>query len=292
MKCSSPKFIKKYDMDVPCGKCGACLQRWISDWTIRCKCEMRKSLAGWFVTLTYERDPIQLYKSDVQRFIKRCRKVGFRFSYLLVGDYGDTYGRPHYHVCFFVKGYFEKDYLHSLWISGRDQIRRRGFVHVKPLTEGRITYAVRYGKLAKLDWNKDDGRQSPFFLMSKRPALGSGYIFTGRQVVDIETGEITRELRSDVARFFQENDCFYFPDGRFKKPLPRYFRDFLFSEELRIVNRARVSRKVDEAYRLELARLSKFTPNAVDKLRENLVNESDLFLQGLRLQKQLKNKLL
>ena len=42
---------------MPCGKCGACLKRAISDWTLRLKQEMKVSSAAYFTTLTYETSP-------------------------------------------------------------------------------------------------------------------------------------------------------------------------------------------------------------------------------------------
>lgn len=273
MMCCSPIYLKKVRLFVPCGKCGNCLQRRISDYVCRLQVEHRHSKRSYFVTLTYERDPLQLYKKDLQSFFKRLRKVGAKFSYFALGDYGDTFGRPHYHVCFFVKGFFPVQYLHSLWISG-DQTRKRGFVNTRALVGGRIAYVVRYGYLAKLDWDKSDGRKPPFFLMSKRPALGSQY------------------LTGNMARFHRRSNVWYFPDGKFKRPLPRYFRDKLFSKPLREAHADEVLALSAERREVALSVLARKSVNPLKLYYDTLENGSRLFLEDLRERKRLKNKLL
>ena len=271
MACVAPIYVRKYALHVPCGKCGACIKRNISDWVVRLGVEWKNSDACYFVTLTYEEDPLQLYKYDVQNFFKRCRKVGFKFSYFALGDYGDTYGRPHYHVLFFSKGYFVSDYLWSLWISG-SQIRRRGFVSVSSVTMGRIAYVVRYGILAKLDWDRSDQRVRPFFLMSKRPALGSGYL-------------------SPAMRFYHRNgDKWYFSDNKWKHALPRYYRDKLFHDYERRSHADSYLSIADEKKALELAELAVHHSNPDWSWHERRLVSAKNFLDKLRFQKMLKNQ--
>lgn len=273
--CPYPIYLKKNDLYVPCGKCGACLRRSIGDYTIRCQVEWRHSLACYFVTLTYEKDPLQLYKSDLQSYFKRLRKVGFRFSYFALGDYGDTYGRPHYHVIFFAKGYFNPEHLWFQWISG-SQVRRRGFVQVSPLSVGRIAYTVRYGYLAKLDWDKSDPRQRPFFLMSRRPAIGSQFLSDAKK------------------RFLRSNDFWYYPDGRYKKALPRYFKNKIFPGKIENLLHAEVYASLSEERRKKIVdEFSRTNPlNPDSKWIERLQRNADNYLSQLRIQKKLKNKLL
>lgn len=234
---------------------------------------MRHSSRSYFVTLTYEVDPLQVYKRDLQGFFKRARKAGFQFRYFALGDYGDTFGRPHYHVIFFVKGLFIPEYIHSLWISG-DQTRRRGFVHIRQLSAGRIAYVVRYGFLAKLDWNKDDKRQKPFFLMSRRPALGSGY------------------LTSAMVRFHRRSDVWYFPDGQYKRPLPRFYRDKIFTRLMRDKHTLLYWDEANQRREREVKEIGKTSTKPLDTYYERLEYNSNVYLNGLREQKKQKNKLL
>lgn len=274
-QCINPIYLRVENLEVPCGKCGHCLMRRIQDYTARCYQEWKScSEKCYFVTLTYENDPVQLYKKDLQDFFKRLRKVGFSFSYFALGDYGDTFGRPHYHVLFFVKGFFLEEYLWSLWISGRDQVRRRGFVHTLPLTGGRISYVIRYGFLAKLDWNKEDGRRPPFFLLSKRPAIGLSY------------------LTPQMVAFHKNADIWYYPDGKWKKPLPRYWRDRIFSKLELEIHSDKYLEQLQDRLASDLEKLSASSTNPEANYVDRIVSSSNQFLEGLRAQKKLKNKML
>lgn len=276
MECSKPIFLKKQGLDVPCGKCGNCLKRRITDWTIRCENELKNSKYALFVTLTYAKDPLQLYKVDLQKFFKRVRRAGGEFSYLAVGDYGDTFGRPHYHVLMFVKNDdFPAPYIDKLWQSG-DGVRHRGFVDVKECSIGRIRYVVKYGLLARLDWDKTvDGKQAPFFLMSKRPALGLCYL---------------TEKRSD---WHKKGQIRYYPYGEFKVSLPRYYRDKIFRP-----NKALAELEKDKYLSERLERrddlMRKQSKNGDQEpyltYYDRLIETSNQFLKTLRTQKRLKNK--
>lgn len=207
--CPYPIYLYRIREYVPCGKCGSCVKRWISDWSIRCKEEMKVSTRSFFVTLTYEVNPLQLYKKDLQDFFKRLRKAGFDFSYLAIGDYGDKFGRPHYHVLFFVKGFFEISYLSTIWALG-SQVRKRGFVDVLPLTAGRIGYVVKYVRLARLDWPDNELRTKPFMLTSRNPAIGLSYV------------------SANMKRWHKRSNRYY-PEFQYKRPLPRYYRNKIFT---------------------------------------------------------------
>jgi len=66
---------------LPCGKCAACINRKIQEWTFRLDNERINSKVTYFVTLTYDTEnvPINKYgrmelrKSDVQKFLKKLR---------------------------------------------------------------------------------------------------------------------------------------------------------------------------------------------------------------------------
>lgn len=289
MECISPIFVRKTRLFVPCGRCGNCVRRRISDYSIRCCVELRHSHSAYFITLTYERDPLQLYRKDLQRFFKRCRKVGWKFKYFAVGDYGDTFGRPHFHVLLFAKAAIDTGFVWSLWISGRDQVRKRGFVQVEPLEEGGVAYVVQYGYLAKLDWPVEDKRQAPFFLMSKRPAIGADYLD------EVAVAWHRRRLQNS-----------FFADGCFKKALPRYYKDKLFPSRLKLwrdgkygfeeakahEDRRSYGLMVSDRRRDEYIRkLTNGTRDGYVEYYGRLVEASDQYLSMLRERKNDKNKL-
>lgn len=271
--CISPIYLRKQNNFVPCGKCGNCVYRKISDYTLRLKVEWRHSRRCYFVTLTYAKNPFNIDKEDVQRYFKRLRKLGFSFSYFALGDYGDTFGRPHYHVVFFAKGIFDVSLLWDTWESGRVG-GGRGFVDIRPVTFGRLAYVVSYGFLAKVSWQKEDKRTPPFFLMSKRPALGSQY------------------LTRSMIKYHRLNDLWYFPDHGFKKALPRFFRDKIFSKLSRDVHSVQFALKSDEKLMRDLFEISLTQPNPDKVYAERMIVNSDLYLGKLIERKKSKNKLL
>lgn len=275
MRCVSPIYINKHRIQVPCGKCGACMKRKISDWTLRCQVEGKKSVGTYFVTLTYAVNPLQLYKKDLQDYFKRLRKAGNSFRYFALGDYGDTFGRPHYHVLFFSQGSRVSEFdIRSLWLSG-NRGEYRGFVKVDNVSFGRLSYVVKYGILAKLDWSKADSRTRPFFLMSK--GLGKAY------------------LTSQMRWSHVHADRWWFQDGKYKKPLPRYYRDKLFN----VVLRERHKENYDgTCLENDILWLNSFVEQgftrkeAVWKYDEMRNKCSDQYLANLRFQKKQKNRLL
>lgn len=260
---------------VPCGKCGNCVKRYISDLTIRLKIQQNDKAIkqSFFITLTYEKDPLQLYKSDLQNFFKRLRKAGNCFTYVGVGDYGDTFGRPHYHVILFTRKVLNTDYIPIIWKLG-DQSRIRGFTHVLPLTYGRISYVATYITLAKLEWDKTDIRQKPFFLFSRRPAIGANYKTESNK------------------RFHNIEGRAYYRDGKFKKPLPRYYHQAFTSRHSRAVSKAKRADALVQKNEREITRLKNFTDRPFEYYYEKERAAADNYLEQLKTKKQLKNKLL
>jgi hypothetical protein len=112
-------------MDVPCGKCIACLKRKSNEWAIRLyheACMFReRDLGCSFITLTYndEKCPIgvkpfthakpmrSLRLGDITRFMKSLRQILERewdasgIRYYIAGEYGPDTERPHYHGVIF-----------------------------------------------------------------------------------------------------------------------------------------------------------------------------------------------
>ena len=94
------------DYELPCGKCNGCLADKAQDWGIRLWHEAHSYKQNAFITLTYDEEHLpddrKLVKSDAQKFLMQLRNItGERIRYFLTGEYGDTYGRPHYHAIIF-----------------------------------------------------------------------------------------------------------------------------------------------------------------------------------------------
>lgn len=276
--CSKPIQLSS-GLLVPCGKCGNCLRRKISDYVIRCTVEQRFTRRSYFITLTYAESPLTCLKSDLQNYFKRLRKLGCTFSYFALGDYGDTFGRPHYHVVLFAKEQFPIDRLESCWTGGRNG-SSRGFVTIDALSIGRVGYVVSYGFLAKVDWQErfiggyGPAVIPPFFLMSRRPAIGSLYIERSRS-------------------FHVGNDAWFYPDGKYNKGLPRYYRDKIFyCPALRKCHSVLFNLDSEERLQALLSREFFRCSDPYSKYVERVTVNSDLYLAKLRIKKQSKNKLL
>lgn len=122
---------------VPCGKCAHCRSSYINEWVTRAYCHAESYKHVYYVTLTYA--PIQsktnprdrflldylsdafwtydsnnetghiaynpscLVKAHYQKFLKRLRRYFHLtdLSYMVCGEYGHKYGRPHFHLILF-----------------------------------------------------------------------------------------------------------------------------------------------------------------------------------------------
>lgn len=92
-------------MEVPCGKCLSCRIARAREWSLR----LMHELASWenavFLTLTYSDEFMpkdkSIKKHDLQKFFKRLRKANHKIRYYACGEYGERYGRPHYHAIIF-----------------------------------------------------------------------------------------------------------------------------------------------------------------------------------------------
>lgn len=188
-------------IQVPCGQCMGCRLEKTRQWAIRIENELRMHDGlGIFATLTYDDDhldTIQMYeedtpdgrltlnKVDLQKFLKRLRKEvakdGKKIRFFACGEYGESYGRPHYHVIIF--GWKPSDgVLHSscgqqrLYISEIiTRIWGKGHTSYGNVTFESAAYVAGYatkkvtGKMALGHY----GDRSPEFgTMSRRQGIG------------------------------------------------------------------------------------------------------------------------
>nr|QJB21681.1 MAG: replication initiator protein [Microvirus sp.] len=237
MLCLSPITLKHKNprnkdgkVIVPCGRCVNCLINRRESWVIRLLEEF-KTAPAIFITLTYSDENLNfafngfatLSKYDVQLFFKRFRKAFKKdFKYYCVGEYGSVTNRPHYHIILF--GCTLSDYNLVLDKWGHGQIT------VTQLNIRRLVYTTKY-HLNKGHY--PDGCDPPFTLMSK--GIGLNYVKT-------------------MSNFHDNNidNCFYQLD-QFKKSLPRYYRNKLYSrDELLKMKRKEVNEDdiMKEHYRL------------------------------------------
>lgn len=120
-----------------------------------------------------------------------------RIKYFAVGEYGDTYKRPHYHVILF-----------NADIKLIDMSWQQGYIHYGDVTGASVGYTLKY--ITKEGWkpmHRNDDREEPRYQMSK--GLGLNYL----------TKQMVRYHKASADNMYCTTD-----QGQ-KIPMPRYYKD-------------------------------------------------------------------
>lgn len=186
-------------VSVPCGQCVGCRLERSRVWAVRCVHEASLHDENCFITLTYSDVNVPvgrtLVKGDFQKFLKRLRdRVGYgRVRYYACGEYGEQFGRPHYHACLF--GYdfpdkvffkfspageklFRSELLEDLWRVGHSSIGAVTFesaAYVARYIMSKRTGALAFEKYNDVDWSTGEiiaERIPEYTDMSRRPGIG------------------------------------------------------------------------------------------------------------------------
>ena len=215
-------FNIRYALDdgivkVPCGRCIGCRLEYSRQWAVRCVHEAQMFDENCFITLTYDNDHLPLVngvptlvKKDFQDFMKRFRKHyhGFKeisyvngngdlvtnspIRYYHCGEYGETFGRPHYHASIFNFDFYDKEQIgvsngFPLYTSKLlQELWPFGHVTVAPFSFQTAAYVARYmmkkakGKSADsayaivdVDTGEVIGKRQPeYCTMSRSPGIG------------------------------------------------------------------------------------------------------------------------
>lgn len=235
--CISPIYLKDTHSTVPCGVCVDCVSNKRNSWSIRLYEEQKVHNDAWFITLTYDdlhipcfssdtREIVKgivnvfesetkfdsniLLKKDLQDFMKRLRKLvpKRQLKYYAVGEYGDKFKRPHYHIIMFnLADSSEEAHLliQQAWTLEKKSIGRIDVAHCSPQA---INYVTKY--VQKNLTNKKAYLFPPFSIMSK--GLGKAYI------------DANKNYHNDFEKYT------YTFDGGMETALPRYYKDKLFTE--------------------------------------------------------------
>lgn len=185
-------------LSLPCGQCVGCRLERSRQWAIRCMHEAQMHEKNCFITLTYDDAHLpsdrSLHYRDFQLFIKRLRKryPRRRIRYYMAGEYGENFGRPHWHACLFGIDFDDK----SLWkrTSANSLLYRSadlellwpfGYSSIGDVTFESAAYVARYimkkvtGKNAKEHYQEIDpdtgeitNRTPEFTKMSLKPGIG------------------------------------------------------------------------------------------------------------------------
>lgn len=167
MACKNPVFRKdRYNnwVPTPCKMCLLCRNQRREEWTQRLQLEyVANNYVGSFITLTYRDDTLPLlypagsavsgsafhghtpagtlYPPDIRQFYKALnermyRKYGYRPKHVLVGEYGETEFRPHWHGIIIGLPNSERTMIYDVWNKGR--------IDIAPVTHADIRYTLSY----------------------------------------------------------------------------------------------------------------------------------------------------
>lgn len=188
---------------IPCGRCIGCRLERSRQWAVRCVHESSLHADNCFITLTYDNSNLpsdgSLDISHFQKFMKRLRKrlgkAGKRVRFFHCGEYGETFGRPHYHACLFGYDFPDKELYKEvngckLYTSKiLQELWPFGFSTIGDVTFESAAYVARYvmkkvtGPMAEDHYSRvdlDTGEVfsiSPEYVtMSRRPGIGAGWL--------------------------------------------------------------------------------------------------------------------
>lgn len=194
-------------------------------WSFRLQQELKASMSAFFITLTYDDSNLTygskdatLVKRDIQLWLKRLRKRLGPFRYFLVGEYGPQTNRPHYHGLL-----FNLDVLPANVTNEISQSWNMGHVLVGTVNPNSIGYVAKY-TLNSMTSFVD--KENQFMMCSNKPGIGFSYI------------------EKNGSRLKQNKQHFGILDGGVKVPLPRYYKEKIFSKVDLAVNSKIYSKKL------------------------------------------------
>lgn len=185
------KLVGIYDR-FPCRWCISCRIDRRNYWQDRLDYAHLERKSAAFVTFTYDDYEIPLNhfgeptlrRSDLVLYIKNLRRQldyhGYpplcfkNFQYYAVGEYGDRFGRPHYHVLFFGLDFHEcRNIFLKVW--------KKGLIDSLPILDGGIRYVLKYMDKQQFGDKKkemydDNELEAPF--SSLTTGIGNGLFFS------------------------------------------------------------------------------------------------------------------
>ncbi|AXH75358.1 MAG: replication initiator protein [Microviridae sp.] len=267
MPCLRPITVKDrngHATQIRCRSCRECKIRDVKDWGFRNRAELRQSYNAYFITLTYSDESThftgKLEISHVREYLKTLRnKVGYLYDrgekvptiernasnlrFFAVGEYGDKFGRPHYHMILYniptfkhpQDKYFNE---HKEVYKLISESWKEGLVHVGDVNMSSINYVCKY-------IFKQDG----FRIMSKNPAIGKVY------------------LTEKTLMYHQADKRFYVTlENGIRQALPEYYNKFLFDDADRCEHREKNQELRDD--------ISRSAEQNIEELRKKILRQT------------------
>lgn len=217
-----------------CGQCEGCRLAYSREWAIRCYHESKMHEHNCFVTLTYKTVPEggTLISDELSNFMIRLRtSQGTGIRYFGCGEYGDDFGRPHYHAIIFnwkpndLRKW--KQNKHGEWIyTSRqlDKIWSLGHTYTGEATFQSAAYTARYilkkitGSQAQSHYKTIDTETGEIIHKLQE--------FTRQSLGNSETGGIGKSWYDKFGETDAHNHDQIILAGR-KYPVPRYYDKLL-----------------------------------------------------------------
>lgn len=245
------------ELKLPCGGCIGCRIDKSRQWMLRLMHESKQHTQKSFLTLTYSdlNLPPQgnLRHRDFQLFMKKLRKETngifkkedpkyITLRYFMCGEYGDTTGRPHYHVILYGCDFADRK-KHSkgsqgdqLWTSPTlDRIWGLGDCYIGNVTHESCGYVARYvmkkvnGALAEEHYSRVDESTGEYYLLTPEYIRCSNRSGIGKQHYE--------EYKDDL----YPSD-FAISKGN-KLPVPKYYDRLLEREDPELLETLKQRRK-------------------------------------------------
>lgn len=253
----STPALSAFPQKLPCGQCIGCRLAYSLDWASRCMAEAQMHEKKCFVTLTYDDDHLvpdvvhshlrlkdgklvsdgtcigySVCVWEFQKFMKRLRKFfkvsGIRFFH--AGEYGERFGRPHYHALLFGVDFPDRVPLRqtdagSIIYSSKvlSQIWGKGYCSIGDVTFESAAYVARYC-VKKITGAGKEVRDARGLLPYERVDVVSG------EVHSVKGEYVTMSRRPGIAKsWFDKYKSDVYPHDYFvrrggvKMPPPRYF---------------------------------------------------------------------
>lgn len=266
MLCRKP--IAKGATSFGCGQCMPCRMNRRRLWTHRIMLESIVHEHCAFATLTYNNDNLPeggtVVPSHLQLFMKRLRKrLDKRIRFFGVGEYGDDFERPHYHLALFGvhpvgEGTEPLPITHPQRFTRRatdvDRAWTDGNVHLGTLTFDSAQYLAGY--VTKKMTSKNDGRLKgrypEFARMSLRPGIGAPALVDVADALQCRAGWDFIQSTGDVPNVLRH--------GVRNMPLGRYMRERLRG----LMNFEETGQPVEAGYKISVQNLQRLQAHLKD----------------------------
>lgn len=227
-------------LKLPCGQCIGCRLERSRQWAMRCVHENQMHDFSCFVTLTYDDSHLPVDNSlryrDFQLFMKKLRdqlprlrqrrlvKGADTLRFYMCGEYGESFGRPHYHALLFgaiftdLVPWKQTESGAQLYVSPTlDKIWENGFTSVGEVNFESAAYVARY-VMKKVTGDKADEhykcvspdgevywRVPEFTRMSLRPhGIGAAWFQKFRGEVVARDGVVMRGMLMKPPRYYDK----------------------------------------------------------------------------------------